>query len=100
MKEICNVKEFSGEDQFPPVVDLVGSQEMPEKEHILKYLKSFVADCSAGMLLIDEITGEEIDSSVNGYEDGEYYWDTRHIYHFEKYNLKLNADFIQHVIDN
>ena len=50
------------------------------------------------MCLTDEITGKDVNLSVEGYEDDAYYWDTRYIYHFEKYNLKLNDDFISHVL--
>lgn len=98
MKEICNVKEFSGDDSFLSAIELVSSDAIPEKEQVLKYLKSFDIDCTAGMSLLDEITGEDVGVGVNGYEDGDYYWDTRHIYHFEKYNLKLDERFVHHVL--
>lgn len=98
MKEISNVREFSGEESFPTVKTLVSKKEIPEKGKILQFLKSFNSDCAAGMVLVDEITGENVDSGISVYEDGQYYWDTRHIYHFEKYNLKLNDDFIAHVL--
>ena len=33
------------------------------------------------------------------YESGDYYWNTSDIYHFEKYDLKLNDDFVQYVLE-
>lgn len=98
MKEISNVKEFTGEKNDKTIKELTQVEPMEDKHKILVYLKSFEPDCAAGMLLMDEMTGEILDSGVNGYEDGTFYWDTRHIYHFEKYNLKFNDDFIEHVL--
>ena len=34
------------------------------------------------------------------YCDGEYEWNSAEIMYFEKYNLKLNDEFIQHVLSN
>ena len=50
------------------------------------------------MLLVDEVTKETMGEGVEGYEDGEYFGDSRDIYHFEKYNLILSEAFIKHVI--
>ena len=97
MKVISSVREFSGDDNHRSVKDSIGQRELACKEKILKYLNSFEADCAAGMSLRDEITGEYVDSGVSGYEDGQYYWDTREIYHFEKYNMELNEDFVEYV---
>lgn len=33
-----------------------------------------------------------------GYSDGVYQWTSDEIYYFEKYNLKLNDDFISYVL--
>ena len=98
MKEICNVSEFTGDANYPVIKSLISDVSIPEKAIISKYLKSFTPDCASGMSLTDEITGEDLNSGVSGYEDGMYYWDTRHIYQFEKYNLKLNDDFIKFVL--
>lgn len=99
MKEISNVKEFSGEEKFKSVKNMISENEAAGKKEILQYLKSFEPDCSAGMILVDELTGKEVGSEVNGYEDGQFYWDSRHIYHFEKYNLELNKEFIEKVLN-
>lgn len=98
MREISNVREFSGEVDHNSIKEMISEKEIERKEDILKYLKSFEPDCAAGMSLTDEITGESINTGVSGYEDGTFFWDTRHIYHFEKYNLSLNDDFINHVL--
>lgn len=98
MKEISLIKEFTGDENFKSIRGLISNNEIPNKNIILQYLKSFPPDCAAGMCLKDEITGKIVNTGVNGYEDGVYYWDTRHIYHFEKYNLILDNNFIQYVL--
>lgn len=98
MKEISRIREFSGDEACESITKQIRDNAPEDKEKILGYLKSFPADCAAGMSLVDEITGETQNIGVEGYEDGEFYWDTREIYHFEKYNIKLNADFMQHVL--
>ncbi len=55
MKEISDVREFSGDESFLPIKALIKDNEIPEKEAVLRYIKSFEADCGAGMSLIDEI---------------------------------------------
>ena len=37
--------------------------------------------------------------TVRLYTDGEYSWTSEEIYHFEKYNLELNEDFVKKVIE-
>lgn len=99
MKAISKVKEFSGDENHKSVKALIGQEELAGKKKILEYLKSFEADCAAGMSLQDEITGEYVDSGVLGFEDGQYYWDTREIYHFEKYNMQLEDEFVKYVLN-
>ena len=99
MKEISNVREFTGYETARSIKELIQDRAIDDKDKILEYLKSFDPDCAAGMSLVDEVTGDIIETGVNGYEDDQYYWDTRYIYHFEKYNLKLDDDFIAHVLN-
>ena len=99
MKAISNVRNFTGDEKAPELKSVIQKSEPEQKNKVLAYLKSFNPDCAAGMFLTDEITGKTIEEGVKGYEDGEYYWDTREIYHFEKYNMKLNEDFIEHVLN-
>ena len=47
-----------------------------------------------------DITKEQFYKANNAHSDGVYQWYEDEIYHFEKYNLKLNDDFIQHVLSN
>lgn len=97
MREISFVREF-GNERGKPIKEMVSKNEIQGKDKVLRYLKSFDPDCAAGMSLVDEVTGDTIDLGVSGYEDGVYYWDTREIYHFDKYNLELNTDFVEYVL--
>lgn len=98
MKAISNVREFTNNIDHKKIEELISDEEIPQKRKVLEYLKSFDPDCAAGMLIQDEVIGKAVNACVEGYEDGQYFWDSRYIYHFEKYNLKLSEDFIKHVL--
>lgn len=41
----------------------------------------------------DDYIGKEFtDITIEGYEDGEYYWETTQIYYFDKYDIKLDME--------
>jgi len=42
--------------------------------------------------------GEKLSDSVTCFNDGEYCWTSEEIYHFEKYDLKLNDDVIRYIL--
>ena len=46
----------------------------------------------------DYISGEKLSDSVTRFNDGEYCWTSEEIYHFEKYDLKLNDDVIRYIL--
>lgn len=75
------------------------SKELPEKKKVLEYLKSFEKCAYTTQPVIDGFTGEKLDCIDDARSDGVYRWYESEIYHFEKYNLKLNDDFIQHVLN-
>ncbi len=49
--------------------------------------------------IIDRFTNRELDEINNAFLDGIYTWYATEIYHFEKYNLKLNDEFIEYVLN-
>ncbi len=69
------------------------------KNEILKYMKSLSPSIFTSAPVIDIFTDKEVKSADNGYTDGEYRWHESEIYYFEKYNLKLNDDFIEYVLN-
>lgn len=72
------------------------------KDTILNYVRSYMEPgthlFATTACVTDIVTGEETETPDNGFTDGEYLWYAAEIYHFEKYNLKLNDDFIAHVL--
>lgn len=74
------------------------SEEITDKTAICNYCKSFKPYCYTTESFSDKVTGKTVKDGYAGYFDGEYEWYDDWIYHFEKYNLKLNDDFIEHVL--
>ena len=70
-----------------------------DKKKIVRYLQSFKHKASCPKQAIDCITGETISPSFLVYDDGDYCWADFLVYHIEKYNIKLNDDFIRHVYE-
>lgn len=74
---------------------------LPQKAKILSYLKNHTSNAAyASSTIIDLVTKEDTQLPEVAYNDGEYLWSSTLVYHFEKYNLKLDDDFIQHVLNN
>lgn len=74
--------------------------ESDTKTKILSYLKSFDEPSAySSAYVTDVVTNEKFDKSDNAYTDGIYTWYDSWIYHFEKYDMKLNDDFIQYVLE-
>ncbi len=69
------------------------------KERILAYLKSrrFV-DYASTKRITDAVSGTVCDDICDtGYTDGIFSWTSADIYYFEKYDLILSDDFINHL---
>ena len=78
---------------------ITGNEEIPEKQKVLNYLKSFEKSAYTSAPVFDAFTKENLDVIDDAYSDGVYTWYESEIYHFEKYNLKLNDNFIQYVLN-
>ncbi len=99
MKFITNVKLYDNVNT-DEITSNTCKSEHPNKQIILEYLKnaSFVSSCTTDKV-IDCVTNKKTNIQIVAYHDDKYYWDDRYIYHFEKYNFKLNDDFIQYVLN-
>lgn len=75
--------------------------EYPEeiKKKVLVYFKAFPACAFTSEPVRDKYSGEIVYDADNGRSDGTYMWYESEIYHFEKYNIKLNDDFIEYVLN-
>ncbi len=68
------------------------------KKQVLDYLKRHGPCSFTSQPVYDKFSGKEVFAADNAHSDGYYTWYESEIYHFDKYNLKLNDDFIQYVL--
>lgn len=99
MKFITKYKEFDT-DENESVLDHRSSQEIPEKGTVLRYLKKGKDDGVRCSGIYDFVKNEPQFDTIHLFTDGEYYWDSEEIYHFEKYNIELNEEFVQRVLNS
>ena len=76
----------------------ISKNAIPKKEKILIYMKSEESYCVSSGNVIDVFTNEDTGIIKEGFKDAEYIWNSEMIYYFEKYNLILRNDFIDHVL--
>ena len=98
MHSICMYAEKTSKRPAPSVKELIQENAHENKDVILAYLKSFEPIAYAPGVMRDAINGNRIPGAMFCASDGEYEWQTEEIYYFEKYNIKLNEDFIAHVL--
>lgn len=98
MKEITSYKEMTENSNDKHLKDFIGFLSS-NKNDILNYFKKHNDVKSiVTFKATDYITGEKSDELIKCFDDGTYSWTNEEIYHFEKYDLKLNDDFIKHVL--
>lgn len=99
MKEITSYIEMTENPEDESLKNFIGFC-LPIKNDILNYFKKYntinaVVTCAS----TDYITGEKLTESIKCFNDGTYVWTNEEIYHFQKYDLKLNDDFINYVLN-
>ena len=99
VKEITSYVEMTENPKDISLKNFIGFCS-PVKNDILNYFKqnnvaNAVVTCSA----TDYITGKTLNNLIECFDDGFYSWTNEEIYHFEKYDLKLNDDFIEYIIN-
>ena len=62
-------------------------------------MRSFEENIVCPCKICDEISGKDIAIPLIYYTDGEFMWDERDIYHFEKYNIRLNDEFVHKITE-
>lgn len=97
IKRISNYKHTMGKEEFNKIT---AETPVDNKHKILAYLKRF-DDCAfTSQPVYDIYGGEQVFDADNAKTDGVYTWYQSEIYHFEKYDLQLNDDFIHYLTDN
>lgn len=98
MVVIGRCKELYYDDTLPSIAELVSDTPIQNKNDVLRYLrKGKITSCSPA-LVRDIFTNEVINIPLNCMTDGVYAWRSDIIYYFEKYNLKLDDGFMNHVL--
>lgn len=98
MKEITSYVEMTENPQDMSLKNFIGFYS-PIKNDILNYFKQHNAvHAVITCLATDYVTNKTLTNNIECFDDGMYYWTSEEIYHFEKYDLKLNDDFINHVL--
>lgn len=70
-----------------------------EKGLINQYFKKFKPNFATSAFVTDRITNQKVDGHYNmGYEYNGYFWNEEDIYHFKKYDMPLNPDFVKFVM--
>ncbi len=99
MKYLGEYKELENNSNFPMLEDNISDVPCTSKDVILLYLKNndFIKGAMPS-LKHDIFSNEIIPGDCLYYSDGTFSWDYETIYYFEKYNMKLPDDFINHVL--
>ncbi len=90
-------KEIYKDDLLPSIYDFIGEKPYKDKDLVLKYLKSGKKSAVAPAKVKDVITNEYINIELCCYTDGLYAWRSDLIYYVDKYNLKLQDDFVDYI---
>lgn len=98
MKKYAIDRDFY-EMELDDVQKMMADVPHPNKEKILAFMRGFPHSAFTSQPVFDVFTGEEVGAADNQITDGVYIWYESWVYHFEKYNLKLNDDFIQYVLN-
>ena len=96
MKFITDYKEFEGNINHS-LLDHLSPVAIDDKADILRYLKSGIDDGVRCSCIYDYVHNEPTFTSIFLFSDGEFFWDSEEIYHFEKYNMELDSEFLKKV---
>lgn len=69
-----------------------------EKSKVLEHMKNGRPYCASARSVKDRMTGEYTGMEDNWKTDGVYCWSEETMYHFDKYNLSLPNEFVEHAV--
>lgn len=95
MTGIGYFREYHG-IQYPPFVQT--AEAIAQKEQVLRYMRKGHVIAAAPGMVKDVFKHENVAGEMLAYCDGEYYWGSEAIYYFEKYNMQLPKEFIDHIV--
>lgn len=93
---------LSVQDEYLPIAlseNEYSDNPHPQKDNILQYLKSFNYSWITSQCVTDRKNNQTVNTAEKLYNDGKFEWSESDIYHFEKYNLTLCEEFINHIFN-
>lgn len=96
---IGKTREIYKDKDLPTIKSLISKEPIENKAKILEYLKKGKVTAAATGTAKDIITGKTIDEPFCMFTDGVYAWRSDTIYYVDKYNLKLEDEFIKHALN-
>ena len=98
MLHITDYKEFFGDPKNSALNHLALGSPIPEKQVILRYLNNAPQQGICASSMYDIVEKHSTFKTRKFFDDGVYEWTNDEVYHFEKYNLELDPEFIQYVL--
>lgn len=95
--EIGQIRETYKDDKYPSIRDLI-NKPIRNKKEIIEYMKGSKIEAAAPAIVTDLINPEIKLGELYMMTDGKYSWRSDVIYYFEKYDMELPGEFIQHAL--
>ena len=99
MKSLILFDEFGKGMGFPSMRDFFCKKPYDGMDKVVNYLKNGQVTYVSASENKDVFTNETLPGFRSGMTDGVYSWNSALSYYVQKYNLKLNDDFINHVLN-
>lgn len=103
LKMLGNYKEIpNGKRNLKSIKDFIMQEKYVFQDKILNYLKSGIAFAIAPGGELEDVINPKVGSAgLNVWmTDGKYAWGGYLAYYVEKYNLKIDEEFIEHMKKN
>lgn len=97
MEFITDYKEFD-EEAAVSLLEYISDTPIEDKDKIIQYMKNGEDAGVCCSSVFDFVQNKLVPRTIHRYTDGEYIWDDREIYHFEKYNITLDEAFVRKIL--
>lgn len=97
---IGKFREIYKDDSCPSIFSAIREGTPEAKEKIILYMKNATVSAFAPGFVYDVIDGKHRIGNLKCYTDGKYLWRSDIIYYFDKYNLELPKEFVDHILND
>jgi hypothetical protein len=93
-------KEFYGSNNnYPSILNNLSISPSEFKYILLDYLSTGESIAKAPAVLVDHVTGVKLENiELEMLTDGEWQWRSDLFYYVEKYNLRIDEEFLTHIL--